>query len=97
MHVTNPDQTVTLDSVPKVFLHVEVDGVGTCLPDLVEAIIVALERTKIGNVPVLGDRANCHDRDIIVIAKVIQTGKTESAVPVFSNTKPWHGNIEVPD
>ena len=44
MHVPDPDQPVTLDAVPQVVLHAQMHGIGPRLPDLVQALVAALER-----------------------------------------------------
>ena len=43
MHVADPYEAVPLDAVPEIVLHVEVDGVGSGFPDLVDPFIVTLE------------------------------------------------------
>ena len=43
VHVADPDQAVALDAIPEIVLHVEVDGVGADLPDVVEPLIIAFE------------------------------------------------------
>ena len=51
MHIAHPDQPVALDTIPQILLHIEVDRVGSGLPDLVQPFVVATERTPVGNVP----------------------------------------------
>ena len=51
MHVTDPNEAVSLHAIPQVFLHVQVHGVGTCLPDAVQPLVVRAEAASVGNIP----------------------------------------------
>ena len=46
MHVTNPDQPVTFDAVPKIVLHAEVHGVGADFPDPCQPLIATAKRAQ---------------------------------------------------
>ena len=43
MHISDPNQTVALDSVPEILLHIEVNGICGGLPDFVKPFIGALK------------------------------------------------------
>ena len=43
VHVTDPNKAVALDAVPQIFLNVEVCGICSGIPDLVESLVRALE------------------------------------------------------
>ena len=43
VHITDPNEAVTLDSVPKILLHIEVNGISGGLPDLIKSFVGAFE------------------------------------------------------
>ena len=43
VHITDPDQTVALDAVPQVLLHIDVGGVGGGVPDAGQLLVGAFE------------------------------------------------------
>ena len=79
MHVAEPDESVALDAIPEKFLHVEVHGVGTRLPDFVEALIGALEGADVGNVAQCKNRADLAELDVDFRIHVVDAGKAKAA------------------
>src|SRR5690606_39851598 len=45
MEVAHPYQPVSLNTIPKVVLHIKMDRIGSRFPDFVEALITARKRT----------------------------------------------------
>ena len=97
MHVSDPDKAVPLDPVPDVVLHVEVDGVGAGLPDLVEPFVIALEASEIGYVPVAGDCPYRHDGHIDILAHEVEAYEAETGVAELDRSEPGNGDLEIPD
>ena len=98
MHVADPDQTVALHTVPEVVLHAQVHRIGARLPDFVQALVIAFERTQIRKVPLLGNRPDGAEGDFPAIRiEQFQPGETETAVAVFGDAQPGNADFHVPD
>ena len=98
MHVPDPDQPVTLDAVPQVVLHAQMHGIGPRLPDLVQALVAALERAQIRKVPLLGNGPDGPEGDFPAVRiEQFQPGETETAVAVFGDAQPGNADFHVPD
>src|SRR5690554_6314484 len=54
VHVTHPDKPVPFDTVPQVILHVQMYGICTCLPYLIESVITRSERSQLGDIAIPG-------------------------------------------
>ena len=56
MQIAHPDQTVALDAIPKIFLHIQMNGIGARPPNLIQTLVVTTERAPIRNIPKCRDR-----------------------------------------
>ena len=56
MQISDPYQPVTLDAIPDILLHIEVDGIRAGLPDPVQKRVAARKAPEIRNIAVQKDR-----------------------------------------
>ena len=72
--------------------------IGACLPDLVQAVVAAIERAQVLQVALAGDGADGQQVDFIAPAfRQLDPGEPEAAVAHFHAAQPGHGQFEVPD
>jgi len=88
MHITYPNQTVTLDTIPEVFLHIKMDRIGAGLPYIIDIIIIAFKAAEISEIPENGNGIDFLNAGCTVFAKEIDPDKPESGISGFDFTKP---------
>ncbi len=88
VHIADPDQAIAFDTIPEVVLHVEMDGIGAGLPDLVEAVVIALEGTQVFERAVEEYGADGFELNKAVFVKQVDTDKTKASITYFAGTQP---------
>ena len=93
--VAHPNQAVAFDAVPEIVLHVQVDGVGAGVPDLVQTRVAAPERSQVGQVAV--DEAGIYlpQDEFRVGVQQVDAHEAESRVADFGNPQPRQLHREV--
>ena len=95
MQISYPDQAVTFDPVPKVFLHIQMHGVGSGLPDIVQTFVVAAERSFIGNITESRDGTDLFQLQFDGIIQEVDTHKTETGITDFHDSQPGQANGKI--
>ena len=88
VHIPYPDKAVPLDAVPKIFLHTQMNRVGSGLPDLVQPLVAAAELPDVRDVTVAGDCPDRYQQCLRVLTEQVQTHKAEAGVAIFNGPEP---------
>ena len=82
MHVAYPDKAVPLDSVPDIFLHIQMNRISAHIPDPVQQWIAAGKASPVRNILIDHDRTDALDHQYSLRLQKINPHKTETR---FSN------------
>ena len=88
MHITQPDQTVTLNTIPKIFLHIQMNRIRTGLPDFIQPFVATPERTFVRYITEGRNSTDFFQGNFRRIAHQVYTGKTETGITDFQHTQP---------
>ena len=96
MHVAYPDQAVPFDAVPDIVLHVEVHCICGGLPDGVQPLVAASERTEVGEIPEDALRFKRDDRQgRASVVQNVDPHETETCIPGLERAEPGEGCFEI--
>ena len=97
MKVANPHQAVAFHAIPNVFLHVEVHGVRTGHPDIVQTLVVRAERAPVRNVAIAESGTHLLDEQVGIGILHIDTHEAEARVTHLGHAQPWNHDVLVAD
>ncbi len=97
VHVADPDQAIAFDAVPEVFLHVEMNGIGAHLPDLIEPLVVGAEGTEVRKVTDLEHGAHLAEFNRELRVRVVDADEAEAAGADHFFAEPGQGDRLVTD
>ena len=97
MQVANPYQAVALHTVPNIFLHIEVYGIGSRHPNVVQALVVRLERTEVRDVAIAEGGTHLLQHQHRIRLFQIDAHETESRIADFGHTQPRQHQLEIAD
>ena len=78
VHITDPNKTVSLDTVPKVFLHIKMNGICGYLPDLIQSFVRALKATLVFQVSVAEYALDAVEGDRSILILKLNVCETEA-------------------
>ena len=97
MQIAYPYQTVTLHPVPNVFLHIEMNGIGSRHPNIIQALVIALERAQVRDIPIAERSTDFLQAQFCIRLFQIDADETETRITDFCHTQPRQGQIEIAD
>ena len=97
MQVADPYQAVTLHTVPNVLLHVEVYGIGSRHPNVVQAFVVRLERTEVRDVAIAEGGTEFLEVEFHIGLFQVDAHKAESRIADFGRAQPRQHQLEIAD
>ena len=87
VHITYPNKPVAFNSVPDIFLHIELHGVSGCFPYIVQTLVVTFECAEIIEVSVLEFCPDAFYGEFNVV-KQVDSDKTEAGVSYLRHSEP---------
>ena len=97
MQIANPDQTVALHPVPNVFLHIEVNGISSRHPNIIQSLVIALERAQVRDIPIAERSTDFLQTQFCIRLFQIDADETESRITDFCYTQPRQCQLEIAD
>ena len=97
MHITQPDQTVALDTIPNILLHIEMHGVGPRHPDLIQPIVRTLERAQVRDIAIAEDSRGLLQVYHHIRVEKVETDKTEARATQLYLPIEWNSHHHVTD
>ncbi len=94
MHIADPCHPVPLDAVPELLLHVQIKGVGTYFPDLIQASVIACEAALVFQIVIEEDGPNMLDVYSRTFIHHIDPDKTKARISDLSDSRKGTGTIE---
>ena len=95
VHIAHPNQTVALDSVPQILLHIEMYGAGSRLPNLIQTLVVALECAAIFQVAHNRYGTHLFEMQLAVVVQKVDANKAEPRVTQLYLSQPRQSGLKV--